>query len=58
MKTMLIIFVMLGNNTFKVVQDKEMTVDECVNAALTVNQDQSVPFNAACFHVVRKDDKL
>lgn len=55
---MLIIFVMLSNNTFKVVQDKEMTVDECVNAALMVNQDQSVPYNAACFHVVRKDDKL
>ena len=55
MKTLLIIFIVLNNGMFKVVQDKEMSADECVNASLVINQDTSSPYNAACFHVLDKE---
>lgn len=55
MKTLLIIFIVLNNGMFKVVQDKEMSADECVNASLMINQDTSSPYNAACFHVLDKE---
>lgn len=55
MKIVLFIFIVLGGNNLKLVQYKEVdSVEECVNASLQINQDQSVPYNAACSFQVRK----
>ena len=55
MKTMLIIFVLITNNTLNVVGDKEMvSPEECMNAALVINQNKQSNYNAACYPLLKK----
>ena len=56
MTTMLIVFVLLTNNTLSVIGDKEMiSAEECMNAALVINQNKESKYNAACYPLLKEN---
>jgi|TARA_R110000796_G_scaffold157549_1_gene274215 hypothetical protein len=55
MTTMLIVFVLLSDNTLGVLRDKEMvSPEECISAALIINQNKETQYNAACYPLLKK----
>mgnify|MGYP003643723742 FL=1 len=53
---MLIVFVLLSNNTLGVLRDKEMaSPEECISAALVINQNKESRYNAACYPLLKEN---
>lgn len=55
MITTLVLMVLLNNGSLQATHTKEMeSVEQCVNEALRVNQDMTLPFSAFCYYKVKK----
>jgi hypothetical protein len=51
----LVLMVLLGNGNLQITQTKEVeSIEHCVNDALIINQDMTLPFSAFCFYEVKK----
>ena len=50
-----VLMVLLGNGNLQITQTKEVeSIEHCVNDALIINQDMTLPFSAFCFYEVKK----
>jgi hypothetical protein len=51
----LVLMMLLGNGDLQVVKTlPSVSVEQCVNQALMINQDMTLPVSAFCFYEVKK----